>query len=404
MVKWGIKNLKARLGTTVLKVLSICTLLTLFIVGTNVKNEFRDGFLEPNNNYDYILTNSADNSKVGLNSLYYIGDTFDRISMSYYEYLKDKHSIERKVPILQADEYSGLPVVGTTKEFFKGMKLIDGKLFNSSKEIVVGESLANSRDLFIGSKIKITHKTKKTEGHVGEKVKDVDEGKPYEHEEEYTVVGILEGSGTVYDNLLYMDLEASQVLHPGTVIVEDNINTALVDTNPNRLTGILIKSGGTEGLRELNLLLENDPQIKLINVSDVDEGVESIKESVDELIPIAMSTSLVCIGVLLALLIFNTVGMYKDEIEVILELGANKLDIYKFVLVQNIIILGVSCLLSSILSYYLLQFINYMLSDWSVIIPKIKLNTYLGSFLVPNVIIILTTYSCVVQIYKQRAG
>lgn len=101
------------------------------------------------------------------------------------------------------DNYEGWRIVGTTPRYaeFYGVKLKEGKIFETPFEVTVGSYAAKELGLKLGQTFKSNHGLDK-EG-------EEEEG----HDQLFTVVGIYEASGTVIDRLILTPVESIWEVH-----------------------------------------------------------------------------------------------------------------------------------------------------------------------------------------------
>ena len=99
--------------------------------------------------------------------------------------------IEKAIPLSLGDNYSGFRIVGTTQEYpeLYDVKIKEGKMWEKNFEATIGADVARIANLKIGSTVFSSH------GLLNDGVGGHEHG-------EFKVVGILEGSGTVADQLI----------------------------------------------------------------------------------------------------------------------------------------------------------------------------------------------------------
>ncbi len=102
------------------------------------------------------------------------------------------------IPVSYGDNYKGYRILGTKPAYLDRYSTVlsEGRLFNTSFEIVAGSAVAKKLGLRLGDKVVSSH------GLAAAAVDAAHEDHPY------TVVGILEPSGTVVDQLLICNLES----------------------------------------------------------------------------------------------------------------------------------------------------------------------------------------------------
>jgi len=130
-----------------------------------------------------------------LNSMYHVGYATGNIKLGQIKaFFNPKHPIvEDVVPLSVGDSYRGYRIVGTVPKILDwyGADLSRGTLWQHDFEVVIGEEVARVNALELGDKFKSNHGI-------------IDEGDEnnIEHDDDFTVVGILAPSGTVMDQLV----------------------------------------------------------------------------------------------------------------------------------------------------------------------------------------------------------
>lgn len=370
MLSVSIKKLKSKGINTLIRVLTVGLLLSSLTIVFLLASTLDKSFLKSTDKYDYILGSSTNSSQISLNSLYFISTPVSSIGSSYYDIVKDVKTLKSVVPLKQVDSYDGLQVIGTTREFFEGEVLKEGRLFSdNSKEIVVGSNVAKTKSLLIGSKVKLTHRTINNGGIVGDKVAGPDDGKAYLHEEEFTVVGILEGGNTVYDNLLYMDINDSHSLHSVDGKEEDKENTNVLDElDLTTINSILIKTGGSTGLNDLQAALHNDKAVSLYKLNESTDYIKDLRANISKVYPIFVCTMFILLSLMISLIYLCSIKLLKKDIVAMLSIRVPKSDVISYVILNSAIVTILSVLISYPIVSIATKCINSYISKWSLVI------------------------------------
>jgi putative ABC transport system permease protein len=109
--------------------------------------------------------------------------------------------VKMAVPVSFGDNYKGWRIVGTSPEYLTiyAAKISQGVIFSSSMDVIIGAQVASLAELKLGDSFQSSHGLSEQEDDI--------------HEKEYTVVGILESSGTVVDQLILTGLESVWDVH-----------------------------------------------------------------------------------------------------------------------------------------------------------------------------------------------
>jgi len=132
-----------------------------------------------------------------LSSVLHIDAPTGNIRLAEAQIIKNHPFVESAVPVSYGDNYKGFRILGTESQYLDKYQAIlhEGRLFRKPFELVVGNVVAKKLGLQLEDKVVSSHglATSSTDAH---------------EDHPYTVVGILEPSGTVIDQLLICDLES----------------------------------------------------------------------------------------------------------------------------------------------------------------------------------------------------
>ena len=195
--------------TGVSMALGVMLVVAVMVVGNLIENYFKTG---TGLGYNLVIGKKGGEYQLVLNTVYYLGRPIENIPWSYYkEFLPASKRSDRKdgkfawvdkaVPCNLGDYYGQFRVVGTTPDFFGTLEPTPGQSFQFTAGVnftqddyfsgVVGAVVAQQTGLRVGDKFKPSHAA--ADGHV--------------HDEQFTVTGILERTGTPIDRALFINIE-----------------------------------------------------------------------------------------------------------------------------------------------------------------------------------------------------
>ena len=176
-------------GLTALSIsLGVALVVTVLVINGVISKTFRQGA----QGYDLILGAKGSKLQLVLNTSRYAAE------------------VEAAIPIAMGDRYQGAPVIGTIPDYFKKLIRPDGKPYtfmqgeafkNSDVDsAVVGYTIAKQPRIKLGDKIRF--------GHSGGTRDD-------DLHDAFTVVGILDHTGTPNDRAVFVNLEGFYQQHEG---------------------------------------------------------------------------------------------------------------------------------------------------------------------------------------------
>ncbi|MBA5792664.1 ABC transporter permease [Flavobacterium sp. xlx-214] len=166
-----------------------------------LQKQFEEKFSASIDNIDLVLGAKGSPLQLILSSVYQMDAPPGNISYTEAEAWMNKPMVESAVPLAYGDNYLGYKIVGTTDNYLKhfNLKVAQGTVFTKDFEVVVGAAIAKNIDLKVGATFYGTHG-------------DAEEGEVHDHHA-YKVVGILEPSGKVADQLILSTIESVWHMH-----------------------------------------------------------------------------------------------------------------------------------------------------------------------------------------------
>ncbi|WP_343486438.1 ABC transporter permease [Allomuricauda sp. d1] len=132
-----------------------------------------------------------------LSSVLHIDAPTGNIKLEEAEQIKKHPFVGSAIPISYGDNYKGYRILGTEMDYFENYNAVlkEGRFFSTSFEVVIGGSVAKKLGLKVGDSFTSSHGLAATGGEAHE-------------DHPFTVVGLLEPTGTVIDQLLVCNLES----------------------------------------------------------------------------------------------------------------------------------------------------------------------------------------------------
>ncbi len=188
------KNLAYKPLTALLSVLLFALSIGLISLLLNLREQADEQF--DNNLADIDLVVGAKGSplELTLNSMYHVGYATGNVSLGQVKaFFNPQHPIVADaLPLSLGDNYGGYRIVGTIPKILDwyGAEMAEGEAWKEDYAVTIGAEVAARLELEVGSRFRSTHGI-------------VDEGEDnIEHDDEFTVVGVLAPSGTVLDQLI----------------------------------------------------------------------------------------------------------------------------------------------------------------------------------------------------------
>jgi len=186
---------------TFLSIVLLTASVSIISILILLQKQFEEKFSSSMDNIDLVLGAKGSPLQLILSSVYQIDAPPGNISYTEAEAWMNKPMVESAVPLAYGDNYLGYKIVGTTENYTKhfGLNIQQGTLFAKDFEVIVGSNIAANIGLKIGDTFFGTHG-------------DVEEGEVHDHHA-YKVVGILEPSGKVADQLILSNISSVWHMH-----------------------------------------------------------------------------------------------------------------------------------------------------------------------------------------------
>ncbi|HUW62067.1 MAG TPA: ABC transporter permease [Candidatus Bathyarchaeia archaeon] len=213
-IAWG--YLWNRKFTSALTILSVALGVGLIYAVLTLREETRKRFEEEGQSFDIVVGAKGSPLQLVLSALYFMDAPTGNIRLSDYEAIKQNEDVAAAFPISMGDTYRGFRIVGTVTDLFsytwtnpvsgeqrKPFNLAEGRLFQKPMEAVLGSAVARVEGLELGDTFIGSH------GFI-----ELPDGVREDHgEHPYTVVGILEPSGSPNDRAVFADLASVWDVH-----------------------------------------------------------------------------------------------------------------------------------------------------------------------------------------------
>ncbi|MEM7755302.1 MAG: ABC transporter permease [Planctomycetota bacterium] len=345
------KSLTARTFSTVTTIVTVAVAVALLLVLLGMRDSGRKAFERGTGNMHLLLSRDASPLVSVLNSVYYAGAPRRPIDWASFQDLSQRYPWAFAIPTQIGDSYRGRPVLATTPEFFTAFEpspgepweLAEGAFFDDHFELVIGSDAARALGIVVGQRLSVTHGAPGPGGVLPE-------GAHVHDEFVYTVVGILEPTGSAHDRALFSDLDSSWTLHahdrrlvalgpdiplttPADVTDADRLITAVYArllTRPGRDV--------TAVLQQVFEQLRADPTITVAAPSDEVRQLFQIVSNLDRIIIGIAFVVLAASGVSIMLALYNTMEQRRRQIAVLRVLGATRGKVFGLVMTESAII------------------------------------------------------------------
>ena len=360
LLKLTINSLYARLLTVSMTVLAISLSLMLYLSVEKLRSSAYTSFTNTISQTDLIVGSRTGSVQLLLYSVFRIGNATNNITWESYEDIINRDEIKWSVPISLGDSHKGFRVMGTNTDFFKrykyrgdrSLKIEEGKYFVDLYDVVIGFGVAEKLGYNISTPLIVSHGLKSF----------------LEHDDQpFKVSGILAKTGTPVDNTIIVSLEAIEAIHvdwssgakiPGKDTPIDQIRK--MDLSPSNITAVLLGVNSKLTIFQLQRWINEYPEEALTSILP---GV-ALQElwrivGVVENILLGIS-SIVILTTLMGMtaIVFSSLSERRREMAIWRAMGASPKIIIGLLMLEAFIISTVSVIVSTVLLFILLYFIQ----------------------------------------------
>ena len=314
LLRQALKNLRSK---------PLQTALSLNLLGFGVgmvslmlltEQQVNDAFERNIKDIDLVLGAKGSPLQLILANVYHIDAPTGNINQREAEKVLKHPYIDSGIPLAYGDNHEGYRIVGTEHSYVEhyGGTLADGALWQDPFEVTAGARVAEDLDLHIGDTFYSAHGLKdQTDIHTNKT---------------FTVVGILEPSGSVLDQLLLTPMESIWYVH-----LDDG---ETLDPETRAITAMLLKKRNPLAVLTIpNALRETNMQVALpaieVNRMTQQFGLGTAALRAIALFIMALSFASIFISVL------DNVRTRRHELALMRTMGGTPSTLYRLLLIEG---------------------------------------------------------------------
>ena len=202
LLKLAWNNIIKRPFSSGLSVLLLASSIMIIILAFLTMQQLESKFNENANKIDLVVGAKGSRLQSVLCNVFHVDNPTGNIRMKDVTFLTKHPFVKNAIPISLGDNFKSYRIVGTNQNFLQKLyeaPLKKGKLFEKPYEVVLGFNAANKMDLKLGDSFYGSHGI---------------DASIHEHQDaKYLVVGLLDYSGEVIDNLILTPLESVWQVH-----------------------------------------------------------------------------------------------------------------------------------------------------------------------------------------------
>lgn len=200
--KIAIKNLLHKPLGSVLSIALLMFSVGIITLLIQMQHQIEEKFGNDLRNIDMVIGAKGSPIQLVLSAIYHMDAPTGNIQIAEAKKFVESPIVESAIPLAYGDSYGGYRILGTSTEYIDKYdgKLKEGRVFEKNMEAVLGANVAQRSDLKMGDQFYGVHGEVEDGGHIHD-------------EHAYTVVGILESTQSVLDNLILSNVPSVWQVH-----------------------------------------------------------------------------------------------------------------------------------------------------------------------------------------------
>ena len=319
------------------------------------------------NGIDMVIGAKGSPLQLILSSIYHIDNPTGNILLEEVNKIKSNPMVESTIPLSFGDSYKGFRIVGTTHAYPKlfQVNFQEGKLWDEFMQVVIGSDIVEACQLKMGSTFYSSH------GLV--------EGGEIHNKHAFKVVGILDKSNTIIDQLILTNSESISAVHnhkKDSNHTHEGVVGSCSDDHNEMITAMLVKFRSPVGFISLPRQVNETTNLQAaVPAFEISRLISLLGLGVRSINMIAFFIILVsALSIFISL--YNSLKRRRYELALMRVHGATRFQLVKLVFQEGMLIsilgLSLGILFSRLILYVVSFFINHNYSFYSIQLSLIK--------------------------------
>jgi putative ABC transport system permease protein len=208
LVSLAIQSAWNRRATLAFTLISIALATTLLLGAAQIRRDLHENFSQAVSGTDLIVGARGSPVQLLLYAVFHIGEATQNMSWTTAQRLAHHPAVAWSIPLSLGDSHHGFPVLATSTDYFthlryghrQTLQVTQGRIFADIFEAVLGADVARRLNYHLGQRITLTHGSVTMPGA--------------EHADKpFTVIGILQPTGTPIDRTVHITLAGMEAIH-----------------------------------------------------------------------------------------------------------------------------------------------------------------------------------------------
>lgn len=348
------KNLWFKPLNTVLSIILLTASVAIISLLILLQQQFENKFSKNLEGVDLVLGAQGSPLQLILSAVYQLDSPTGNINYNEAETWMNHPFVETAIPLAFGDNYMGYKIVGTTQDYitkFDG-KFAQGTTFEKHFEVVVGGKIAQNLGLKIGDEFFGAHGESQEDEHVHDNYA-------------YKIVGILEPTDKVIDNLILCTVESVWAVHDNhdhsdeeEAHIHDENHSHEISSEGKDITAVLLKVKNKMAFVIWPRLVPQNSKMQVASPAiEVNRLFTLFGFGLDALQYLAYGIMLIS-GISIFIALYNRLKERKYEFALMRIGGAKRGQLLGLVLFESLLLCVVGFVLGTVLGRLALVFIS----------------------------------------------
>lgn len=320
-----IRNLLYKPLSTILSWILLLVGVAIISLLLIVQQQLEQKFDKDLQDVDMVIGAKGSPLQLVLSAIYHVDAPTGNVSESEVNRITASPLIEQTIPLAYGDNYKGYTILGTDTSYISKEKatLLKGRLFNKSMEAVVGSNVASAGHLGLDSTFLGIH----GQGIHGHQHKG----------HYYKVVGILQPTGAVIDNLVITNIATIREIHEHHD-ADDHDDDDDEKKDGAQITAALIKFRSPMGLMVLPRIINETTNMQAAApVLEINRLVGLMGIGVTTLQYIAVAI-IVMAGLSVFISLFNRLNERRYEMALLRSMGYSRSRLFMIIIAEGLLL------------------------------------------------------------------
>ena len=349
--------LKDKPLNTMLNILLMSLGIAIILVLILLSTQLEENLGKNKRGIDLVVGAKGSPLQLILANVYHIDFPTGNIKLDQAKGLTRNRLVKSAIPLALGDSYNGFRIVGTNHDYinlYQG-EVADGKLWSYNLEATIGPNVAKRLGLKIGDEFFGSHGMSDT---------------GMDHDEaSYVVVGILEPSGSVLDNLIMTNIESVWAVHEHAdghehegeendkeKVLGSAYQTGLPEGDADdEITSLLIQYRSPMGAVQMPRMINSNTNMQAASPAFETQRLFSLLGIGVDLLRSFAYIIIVISGLSIFISLYNALKDRKYDLAIMRSLGASRVKLFVHVVLEGVIITVFGGLLGYVIGHGLTE-------------------------------------------------